>query len=131
LVVVGDTSSGKSSVLQALTRLPFPVADDLCTRFVTETTIRRCRPSERPGYTIEVKMDQSSGPGDPPFDTKTFDSNEWIDVYRELKQDIAEAFDLMSPREKPPPGFPNVSETYITRFNALSTDLPGFLAFRA
>jgi hypothetical protein len=36
LVVCGKQSSGKSSVLEAITRLPFPRADDTCTRFVTE-----------------------------------------------------------------------------------------------
>ncbi|KAG4033847.1 hypothetical protein MFRU_004g03470 [Monilinia fructicola] len=41
LVVVGDQSSGKSSVLQAITRLPFPVDDGLCTRFPTEVSLQR------------------------------------------------------------------------------------------
>jgi hypothetical protein len=36
LVVCGKQSSGKSSVLEAITRLSFPRADDTCTRFVTE-----------------------------------------------------------------------------------------------
>jgi GTPase SAR1 family protein len=104
IVVVGDTSTGKSSILQALTRLPFPVASDLCTRFVTETTIRRCAPSERPGYKIEVKTD---GPGisqGAPFTPKTFDSDEWAGVYQNLKQDIADAFDMMSPDNLFPSG---------------------------
>ena len=41
LVVVGDQSSGKSSVLEALTRLPFPRESTLCTRFATQITFRR------------------------------------------------------------------------------------------
>lgn len=36
LVVCGDQSAGKSSVLEALTEIPFPRADNLCTRFATE-----------------------------------------------------------------------------------------------
>jgi GTP1/Obg family GTP-binding protein len=36
LVVCGKQSSGKSSVLEAITRLPFPRGDTTCTRFVTE-----------------------------------------------------------------------------------------------
>lgn len=40
-MVVGDQSSGKSSVLQAITRLPFPVDDGLCTRFPTEVSLQR------------------------------------------------------------------------------------------
>ena len=41
LVVVGDQSSGKSSVLEALTSLPFPRESTLCTRFATHITFRR------------------------------------------------------------------------------------------
>ncbi|KAI0474724.1 dynamin GTPase [Xylaria cf. heliscus] len=41
LVVVGHQSSGKSSVLQGLTNLPFPRDSGLCTRFATQITFRR------------------------------------------------------------------------------------------
>jgi hypothetical protein len=41
LVVVGDQSSGKSSVLEGLTRLPFPRDSGLCTKFATQITFRR------------------------------------------------------------------------------------------
>lgn len=41
LVVVGDQSSGKSSVLAGLTKLPFPSDSGLCTRFATQMTFRR------------------------------------------------------------------------------------------
>jgi hypothetical protein len=41
LVVVGDQSSGKSSVLEGLTGLPFPRDSGLCTRFATKITFRR------------------------------------------------------------------------------------------
>ncbi|TVY58278.1 Interferon-induced GTP-binding protein Mx2 [Lachnellula cervina] len=41
VVVVGDQSSGKSSVLEGLTNLPFPRDSGLCTRFVTKITFRR------------------------------------------------------------------------------------------
>ncbi|KAE8356356.1 P-loop containing nucleoside triphosphate hydrolase protein [Aspergillus coremiiformis] len=43
LVVVGDQSSGKSSVLEGLTRLPFPRDSGLCTRFATQIIFRRSR----------------------------------------------------------------------------------------
>jgi hypothetical protein len=36
LVVCGDQSSGKSSVLEAITEIPFPRKENLCTRFATE-----------------------------------------------------------------------------------------------
>lgn len=41
IVVVGDQSSGKSSVLEGLTDLPFPRDSGLCTRFATQITFRR------------------------------------------------------------------------------------------
>jgi hypothetical protein len=41
IVVVGDQSSGKSSVLEGLTSLPFPRDSGLCTRFATQITFRR------------------------------------------------------------------------------------------
>ena len=41
IVVCGDQSSGKSSVLEALTRIRFPTSDNLCTRFATEINLRR------------------------------------------------------------------------------------------
>ena len=41
IVVVGDQSSGKSSVLEGLTGLPFPRDSGLCTRFATQITFRR------------------------------------------------------------------------------------------
>lgn len=41
LVVCGDQSSGKSSVLEAISGVHFPVNDGLCTRFTTEVILRR------------------------------------------------------------------------------------------
>jgi hypothetical protein len=41
LVVVGDQSSGKSSLLEGLTGLSFPIASDLCTRHTTQIVLRR------------------------------------------------------------------------------------------
>jgi GTPase SAR1 family protein len=41
LIVCGDQSSGKSSVLEAISGIPFPREDNLCTRFATEVILRR------------------------------------------------------------------------------------------
>src|ERR1700761_8625247 len=41
LVVCGDQSSGKSSVLEAIAEIPFPRKENLCTRFATEIIMRR------------------------------------------------------------------------------------------
>lgn len=56
LIVCGDQSSGKSSVLEAITNLRFPTGDDVCTVFATELTLRRAISSQvnvsiRPGPT--------------------------------------------------------------------------------
>src|ERR1700748_1397779 len=40
IVVCGDTSSGKSSVLEALSGIPFPIDSTICTRFATEIALR-------------------------------------------------------------------------------------------
>ncbi|CAG8983703.1 hypothetical protein HYALB_00006272 [Hymenoscyphus albidus] len=41
IVMVGDQSSGKSSVLEGPTGLPFPRNSDLCTRFATQIIFKR------------------------------------------------------------------------------------------
>lgn len=41
LVVCGDQSSGKSSVLEATSGISFPTKDTLCTRFATEVILRK------------------------------------------------------------------------------------------
>ncbi|PLB39122.1 putative dynamin GTPase [Aspergillus candidus] len=41
LVVVGAQSSGKSSVLEAVSRVSFPTKSNVCTRFATEVVLRR------------------------------------------------------------------------------------------
>lgn len=41
IVVCGDQSAGKSSVLEALTEIPFPRKDNLCTRYPTEIILRK------------------------------------------------------------------------------------------
>ncbi|TAQ91221.1 hypothetical protein B7494_g444 [Chlorociboria aeruginascens] len=51
LVVCGDQSSGKSSVLEAITEIPFPRRENLCTRFATEIILRRA-----PISAIETKI---------------------------------------------------------------------------
>jgi GTP-binding protein EngB required for normal cell division len=43
IIVCGDQSAGKSSVLEAISGMPFPIKDGLCTRFATELVLRRGR----------------------------------------------------------------------------------------
>ncbi|TVY45716.1 Interferon-induced GTP-binding protein [Lachnellula subtilissima] len=56
LVVVGDQSSGKSSVLEGLTNLPFPRDSGLCTRHPTQIVFNRSKVSM-----IEASIMQASG----------------------------------------------------------------------
>ena len=56
LAVCGDQSAGKSSVLEALTEIPFPRNDNLCTRFATEIILRRATTNS---LTIKVIPDTS------------------------------------------------------------------------
>lgn len=51
IIVCGDQSAGKSSVLEAISRLPFPTKDNLCTRFATEVILRR---SSLPAVNISI-----------------------------------------------------------------------------
>ncbi|KAI9698322.1 MAG: hypothetical protein M1820_007484 [Bogoriella megaspora] len=51
IIVCGDQSSGKSSVLEAISHVRFPVKDTLCTTFATELIIRRT-PSVGPSVSI-------------------------------------------------------------------------------
>lgn len=41
IIVCGDQSSGKSSVLEAISGVSFPIKSNLCTRFPTEVVLRR------------------------------------------------------------------------------------------
>ncbi|EKJ68747.1 hypothetical protein FPSE_11078 [Fusarium pseudograminearum CS3096] len=41
IIVCGDQSAGKSSVLEAISGLSFPIKDGRCTRFATELVLRR------------------------------------------------------------------------------------------
>ncbi|OTB00476.1 hypothetical protein M426DRAFT_324256 [Hypoxylon sp. CI-4A] len=51
IIVCGDQSSGKSSVLEAISGVPFPVKSNLCTCFPTELILRR---STDTGVTISI-----------------------------------------------------------------------------
>ncbi|KAH8779457.1 hypothetical protein F5882DRAFT_358438, partial [Hyaloscypha sp. PMI_1271] len=54
LVVVGDQSTGKSSVLQAVTEIPFPIDDKMCTKFATEIVLQRTSPNK--GTTVKFEI---------------------------------------------------------------------------
>src|SRR5205809_1362871 len=58
LIVCGDQSSGKSSVLEAISRVRFPTKDNVCTRFATELILRRT-PETDVSVTIEPGASRS------------------------------------------------------------------------
>lgn len=51
IIVCGDQSSGKSSVLEAISGVSFPVKSNLCTRFPTELVLRR---AQNAGATVSI-----------------------------------------------------------------------------
>ncbi len=55
---VGDQSSGKSSVLEGLTELPFPRDSTLCTGFATQIVFRR---AEQESVTVSISPSPSTG----------------------------------------------------------------------
>ncbi|ESZ98356.1 hypothetical protein SBOR_1234 [Sclerotinia borealis F-4128] len=59
LIVVGDQSVGKSSVLQAVTEIPFPTDDKMCTRFAKEIVHKRTSPNDTISVTVEIIPDSS------------------------------------------------------------------------
>ncbi|KAI9801574.1 MAG: hypothetical protein M1825_003253 [Sarcosagium campestre] len=99
IVVVGNQSSGKSSVLEGLTGLSFPVASDLCTRFATQINLRRAPESNK-----HVRVSIIPGPSSNTDDSekerlKEFDKsldNETIrgDVLAKLLDEAAEHMGL-------------------------------------
>ncbi|KAL2824858.1 P-loop containing nucleoside triphosphate hydrolase protein [Aspergillus cavernicola] len=58
LVVVGDQSTGKSSVLQAITEISLPVDEGMCTRYPIQISFRQTPPSTKPS----IKATITSGP---------------------------------------------------------------------
>ncbi|OAA76774.1 GTP-binding protein [Akanthomyces lecanii RCEF 1005] len=89
IVVVGDQSAGKSSVLEALSGTPFPRDAGACTRFATEIRLRRAKetrlkvsiiPDKTRPYNDQTKLLQYGGDvtGDMPFETLMREATELI-----------------------------------------------------
>lgn len=85
LVIVGGQSTGKSSLLQSLTDIPFPVGADCCTRFATRIVSRRTAP----GTANQVKITIVP----PDFNIKHFDyvPNESYREYVQVKETLTAA----------------------------------------
>lgn len=89
LVVCGDQSAGKSSVLEALTEIPFPRNDNLCTRFATEIILRRANSNS---LTIKIIPDPKR-PANEQTPFKAFKQS--ITQFEQLPQIMDAAMDIM------------------------------------
>jgi len=56
IIVCGDQSSGKSSVLEAISGVSFPIKGNLCTRFPIELVLRK---TSHIGVTVSIVPHQS------------------------------------------------------------------------
>jgi hypothetical protein len=54
-VIVGKQSVGKSSLLEGLTDIPFPVGENLCTQFATRIISRRTAPGTPDMINVSVE----------------------------------------------------------------------------
>ncbi|KAK5724964.1 hypothetical protein LTR17_013349 [Elasticomyces elasticus] len=89
LVVSGDQSSGKSSVLEAITEIPFPRKENMCTRFATQITLLR-HPVTSVSAKIKPDKQRSSA------DKEALERfNRSIEDVTELPRLIEEATELM------------------------------------
>ncbi|TQW07602.1 dynamin gtpase [Cordyceps javanica] len=62
LVIVGAQSVGKSSLLQSLTDIPFPVGENCCTRFATRIVSRRTAPNTPNQISISIEPPNFKAP---------------------------------------------------------------------
>jgi hypothetical protein len=87
IVVAGDQSSGKSSVLVGLTDLPFERDSGLCIRFVTQITFRRSAARRITVSIVPVKDSGTEHAGQVcPWarDMETLDQKSFADIMREV-----------------------------------------------
>ncbi|KAH7136874.1 P-loop containing nucleoside triphosphate hydrolase protein [Dactylonectria estremocensis] len=80
IVVVGDQSSGKSSVLEAISGVRFPITNGVCTRFATEIVFRN-RLQEK--LFAEIRSDDCSWQS--AFNEKQLSKNDLPELIEEAK----------------------------------------------
>ncbi|KAL6849641.1 hypothetical protein ACO1O0_009184 [Amphichorda felina] len=82
IIVVGDQSSGKSSVLEAISHVHFPVEGGLCTRFATELVLRHAKQTRAD---VSVKFADSSKPSHS-FQRVGFSEEDLPEIIAEAKE---------------------------------------------
>ncbi|RJE19220.1 dynamin GTPase [Aspergillus sclerotialis] len=98
LIVCGNQSSGKSSVLEAISRVRFPAKSNICTRFATEVVLRR-NPSSKIKISIEPGPSRKDEEERRNLRSFTYDKfsngNDLPDLLKEAKErmGITESFD--------------------------------------
>jgi hypothetical protein len=96
LIVSGDQSTGKSSVLEGITGMPFPRQDGLCTRFATEITMEHASVQE-----VETKITATIIPSEGRDDESKDKLRAFVrhlDNFQELPTIIQDAGELMGLR---------------------------------
>ncbi|KAM0540168.1 hypothetical protein ACHAPJ_013624 [Fusarium lateritium] len=82
IIVVGEQSSGKSSVLEAISHIRFPVDGSLCTRFATELIFHHASENR---IDASVRFADKTKPSQA-FQRKTFHEDDLPDIIKEAKQ---------------------------------------------
>ncbi|OQV10939.1 Dynamin central domain-containing protein [Cladophialophora immunda] len=89
LIVCGDQSSGKSSVLEAISGLSFPAKDNVCTRFATELILRR---SPNVGIRASIHADEERPSAEQRrirgFKSSTVDLGQFASIVRQAEKHI-------------------------------------------
>ncbi|KAF4637832.1 hypothetical protein G7Y89_g237 [Cudoniella acicularis] len=121
LVIVGKQSAGKSSLLQSLTDIPFPVGSRLCTQFAMRIISRRTRP----GTTDMVQATIEQGDVNP-FSNREDDART-KDFRKNMTSMTAEAFEDLINEAKEAMGIhsPHASEDRNYSSKVLKIELSG------
>ncbi|KAM0807103.1 putative GED domain-containing protein [Seiridium cardinale] len=93
IIVVGDQSSGKSSVLEAISRVRFPVKDGLCTRFATELVLRT---DSRTKVDVQIQPLSSTNKDLPSFNETRFNKDELPRIIENAKRTMLQDGDGFS-----------------------------------
>ncbi|KAK7745846.1 hypothetical protein SLS53_002564 [Cytospora paraplurivora] len=126
IIVVGDQSSGKSSVLEAISLVRFPVKGGLCTRFATELVLRK---AQETSFKVSIIATDSSSTSklDSGASVRRFNETSWADD--DLSNVIEEAKKAMGIGNDDYDFSDNVLRIEISRPELPSLtliDLPGF-----
>lgn len=88
IIVVGDQSAGKSSVLEAISRVKFPTKGGLCTRFATELVLRRSISTSASVKIIRAHQEAQKDATRATFERKHFDTKDLPTVVEEAKVEM-------------------------------------------